>query len=246
MIGMMKPVVLVLGATDAVGRAAVKAASEAGWQVVAVARDRRGLASLEVQFTGTILHTIDASMANDAGAQVMLAALREVEHPFLGVIAALGPGDERGRLIDQSSEALRRDFDAAVLPHLIAARHLLPWLGESGRNCGYVMIGGPGGRNPWAGYGHRSVSAAAIHMLARVLHDEALVHAVRVQLLEIGSPVRTEVNEKHACQGWPCVDGIGHKALELLMHRNDARCMQAIVDLNESIPTRTRSARNDP
>ncbi len=231
MSGTIKPAVLVLGATGTVGRAAVKAVAEAGWPVVAVARDARGLKALEVQFPGAILRTIEASLANDAGALALVASLREVGQPFLGVIAALGSGGVRGRLIDQPSDELRRNFDEAVLPHLVAARHLLPWLAGSGRNCGYVMIGGPGGRNPWAGYGHRSVSAAALRMLARVLHDEARSHAVRLQLLEVESPARTATNEKHACRGWPCVDRIGRKSLELLKHRNDACCTQAILTL---------------
>ncbi|MBS0200322.1 MAG: SDR family oxidoreductase [Proteobacteria bacterium] len=231
MSGMIKPAILILGATGTVGRAAVKAAAEAGWPVVAVARDVRGLAALEVQFPGAILRTVEASLANDAGALALIAELRKIGQPFLGVIAALACGGERGRLLDQSSDELRRSFDEAVLPHLVAARHLLPWLAESGRNCGYVMIGGPGGRNPWAGYGHRSISAAALRMLARVLHDEARTHAVRLQLLEVESPARTAANEKHACRGWPCVDHIGRKALELLKHRNDARCTQAILTL---------------
>ena len=125
---------------------------------------------------------------------------------------------------------LRACFDEAVLPHLVAARHLLPWLAESGRNCGYVVIGGPGGRHPWAGYGHRSVAAAAVRMLARVLHSEARTFAVRLQLLEVESPVRTDANEQHACKQWPCVDHIGRKALLLLEHRNDARCTEAVID----------------
>ncbi|MBW8823396.1 MAG: SDR family oxidoreductase [Xanthomonadales bacterium] len=227
----MKPAILVLGATGTVGRATVKAAVDAGWSVVAVARDVRGLKALEVQFPDANLRTIDASLASDAGALALVASLREIAQPFLGVVAALGAGGVRGRLIDHSSEELRRSFDDAVLPHLVAARHLLPWLAESGRNCGYVMIGGPGGQNPWAGYGHRSISAAALRMLARVLHDEARTHAVRLQLLEVESPARTDANQKHACQGWPCVDHIGRKALELLKHRNDARCTQAILTL---------------
>jgi hypothetical protein len=93
-----------------------------------------------------------------------------------------------------------------------------------------VLIGGPGGRHPWAGYGHRSVAAAAVRMLARVLHGEARAFSVRLQLLEVESPVRTDANEVHACKQWPCVDAIGRKALALLQHRNDARCTDAVID----------------
>jgi NADP-dependent 3-hydroxy acid dehydrogenase YdfG len=226
----MKPAVLVLGATGTVGRAVVRAAVEAAWPVVAVARDTEALQALRRQHPQANLETLVGSVADDAAADSLVTALQKLGRPFAGVIAALGAGDERGRLLDQPVDQLRHAFDDAVIPQLAAARHLLPWLAASGRNCGYVMIGGPGGRNPWAGYGHRSISAAAVRMLARVLHGEARAFSVRLQLLEVESPVRTDDNEKHACEQWPCVDHIGRKALALLAHRNDARCTEAVVD----------------
>ena len=226
----MKPAVLVLGATGTVGRSVVKAAVEAGWPVVAVARDRQALEELRSRHPDARLQVLAGSVADETAAAELVAELQQLARPFAGVIAALGVGDERGRLLDQSSDQLRNVFDDAVLPHLVAARHLLPWLGESGRNCGYVMVGGPGGRYPWAGYGHRSIAAAAVRMLAQALHGEARQFSVRLQLLEVESPVRTDDNEKHACKQWPCVDHIARKALELLRHRNDARCTAAVVD----------------
>ncbi|MDR7098122.1 NAD(P)-dependent dehydrogenase (short-subunit alcohol dehydrogenase family) [Lysobacter niabensis] len=226
----MKPAVLILGATGTIGRGAVKAAVDAGWPVVAVARDAQALEELRRRHPRAALQILPGSVSDDAGAAELVAELQRLDRPFAGVIAALGAGGERGRLLDQSSDQLRHAFDDVVLPHLVAARHLLPWLGASGRNCGYVVIGGPGGRYPWAGYGHRSIAAAAVRMLARVLHGEARQFSVRLQLLEVESPVRTDDNEKHACEQWPCVEHIGRKALELLRHRNDARCMDAVVD----------------
>ena len=226
----MKPAVLILGATGTIGRGAVKAAVDAGWPVVAVARDAQALEELRRRHPRAALQILPGSVSDDAGAAELVAELQRLDRPFAGVIAALGAGGERGRLLDQSSDQLRHAFDDVVLPHLVAARQLLPWLGASGRNCGYVVIGGPGGRYPWAGYGHRSIAAAAVRMLARVLHGEARQFSVRLQLLEVESPVRTDDNEKHACEQWPCVEHIGRKALELLRHRNDARCMDAVVD----------------
>lgn len=226
----MKPAVLVLGATGTIGSGVVRAAIEADWPVVAVARDRQSLDDLRARHPDARLRTIVGSVADDASATALVSELRKLSRPFAGVVAALGTGSERGRLLDHPSERLRETFDDAVIPHLVAARHLLPWLAESGRNCGYVVVGGPGSRNPWAGYGHRSIAAAAVNMLARVLHAEALAYAVRLQLLEVESPVRTNDNEKHACKQWPCVDHIGRKALALLKHRNDARCTEAVVD----------------
>jgi NAD(P)-dependent dehydrogenase (short-subunit alcohol dehydrogenase family) len=243
----MKPAVLVLGATGTVGRGVVQAAVEAGWPVVAVARDSEALEQLRLQHPGGQLRTLMGSVADDTSAAALVTDLRKLNRPFLGVIAALGTGRERGRLIDQSSSRLRDSFDEAVVPHLVAARHLLPWLAESGRNCGYVVIGGPGGRYPWAGYGHRSIAAAALQMLARVLHSEARQFSVRLQLLEVESPVRTDANEKHACQQWPCVSHIGRKALALLKHRNDARCTEAVVDYrNETCTRGSESTDADP
>ena len=226
----MKPAVLVLGATGTIGGGVVRAAVEAGWPVVAVARDRHALEALRLRHPEARLQTVVGSVADDGSAEALVGELRKLERPFAGVVAALGTGNERGRLLDQPSQRLGETFDDAVVPHLVAARHLLPWLADSGRNCGYVLIGGPGGRNPWAGYGHRSIAAAAVRMLARVLHAEALAFSVRLQLLEVESPVRTDDNEKHACKQWPCVDHIGRKALALLKHRNDARCTEAVVD----------------
>ncbi|GAB3354290.1 SDR family NAD(P)-dependent oxidoreductase [Lysobacter tyrosinilyticus] len=226
----MKPAVLILGATGTVGRGIVQAVVEAGWPVVAVAREAKALEQLRLQYPQAQLRTLVGSVADDTNAAALVTELRKLTLPFLGVVAALGTGSERGRLMDQDSSRLRDSFDEAVVPHLVAARHLLPWLAETGRNCGYVVIGGPGGRYPWAGYGHRSIAAAALQMLARVLHSEARQFSVRLQLLEVESPVRTDANEKHACQQWPCVSHIGRKALGLLKHRNDAHCTEAVVD----------------
>src|SRR3546814_13447028 len=90
------------------------------------------------------------------------------------------------------------DWSSDVCSSDLAARHLLPLLAEHGHG-GYVLIGGPGAEHPWAGYGHYSIGAAALRMLARVLHDEARTLPVRVQLLAIDSPARTDANARPAC-----------------------------------------------
>src|SRR3546814_10777222 len=89
-------------------------------------------------------------------------------------------------------------------------------------------MGGPGAEQPWAGYGHYSIGAAALRMLARVLHDEARTLPVRVQLLAIDSPARTDANARHACSGWPGADSIARRALAMLDPR-DQRPTQAVV-----------------
>jgi len=212
----MKSQLIVLGATGCIGRRAVAAALEAGRGVVAVARDGAELQALRSAHAdyGKALTTLDASVSSDVAAADLAARIRATGLPVDGVIAAIGGDTVRGRLLDQPAEFLRHRLDEDLLPHLFAARHLLPLLAESQRG-GYVLIGGPGADQPWAGYGHRSIGAAALRMLARVLHDEARACAVRVQLLAVDSPARTDSNARHACSQWPSADAIAHHAVAM-------------------------------
>lgn len=218
---------VVLGATGAIGAAVVDAALEAAQPVVAVARDAAALAALRERHAHADLTVIDASVGSDGEAAALALRLRDLDRPLSGVVAAIRGSIERGRLIDQPEEFLRRRLDEDLLPHLFAARHLLPLLAGHGHG-GYVLIGGPGAEHPWAGYGHYSIGAAALRMLARVLHDEARALPVRVQLLAIDSPARTDANARHACSSWPRADAIARRALAMLDPR-DSRPAQAIV-----------------
>lgn len=230
----MSLAVLVLGATGAVGRGVVQASVEASRPVVAVARDAAALAELRGRHPCGVVETLVGSVADDASARHVVTALQGMDRPFAGVVSALGCGLGRGRLLDGSSTGLRQYMDDTLLPHWVAARHLLPWLAATGRVSSYVLVGGPGGRHPWAGYGPRSISAAAVRMLAQVLHEEARALSVRLQLLEVDSPARTESNRSHACPRWPTAEAIGRKALALLDRRNDARCTQPVIDFSEA------------
>jgi NAD(P)-dependent dehydrogenase (short-subunit alcohol dehydrogenase family) len=212
----MKAALLVLGATGIVGRGIVEAAVEARRPVIAVARDRAGLEQLRLAHPGDDITVLVGSVANDDDGATLAAALREIARPIIGVVAAVaGPGG-RGRLLDQPTDALRCKLDADLLPHLAAARALLPLLADAGRGGSYVLIGGPGSELPWAGYGHRSVAAAALRMLACVLHDEARAIGIRVQLLSVDAPVRIEAQRANACPQWPTATAIGRRALALV------------------------------
>jgi NAD(P)-dependent dehydrogenase (short-subunit alcohol dehydrogenase family) len=227
--GTMKAALVVLGATGAVGRGVVQAALEGGWPVIAIARDLGALDTLRRQHAAADLVAISASVASEADAARLGDELRALQRPFGGVIATVCGGSKRGRLLDQPADFLRRTLDEDLLPHLAAARHLLPLLAASDRGGGYVLIGGPGGEYPWAGYGHGSIAAAALRMLARVLHDEARVYPVRVQLLAVESPLQTEANRKHACSRWPSALTVGRRALALIEHSAAARPAHAVV-----------------
>jgi len=208
--------VVVLGATGGVGRGVVEAALASGRPVIAVARDKAGLQCLRGQFADADLSIVPGSISSDSDGERLARALRKLGRPIDGVVAAVCGNAPRGRLLDHPAAFLRQTLDDDLLPHLAAARHLLPLLAQAGRTGTYVLIGGPGADRPWAGYGHRSIATAALRMLARVLHEEARSIGVRVQLLAIDSPVSTDLNRAHACEQWPSALAVGQRALALI------------------------------
>jgi NAD(P)-dependent dehydrogenase (short-subunit alcohol dehydrogenase family) len=221
----MRAPVLVLGATGVVGRGIVRAIVDAGVPVIAVARDPVGLSELAARHPGADLVTLAGSVADDADSAALVEHLRALARPLAGVIVAIAGPALRGRLLDQPSAALCLQLQQDVQPHLAAARHLLPLLAQAGRGAGYVLIGGPGSVLPWSGYAHRSVGAAALRMLARALHDEALPLGVRVQLLSVDTPVRTD--DARAAASWPTAVDIGRQALALLSRHDGPQPVKA-------------------
>lgn len=211
----MKAALIILGATGGVGRGVVRAALERGHPVVAVARHADALDALKLEHPGADLATLPGSVASDAEGAALAERLRELRRPIAGIVASVCGSTSSGRVLDQPAAFLRRKLDEDLLPHLAAARHLLPLLSEAGHG-NYLLIGGPGSEHPWAGYGHRSIGAAALRMLARVLHDEARALNVRVQLLAIDVPVCTGANRKHASSRWPSALAIGQQAVALI------------------------------
>ncbi|MFC3815471.1 SDR family NAD(P)-dependent oxidoreductase [Lysobacter sp. GCM10012299] len=228
--------VVVLGATGCVGRGVVEAALKAGRPVIAVARDKSGLQCLKSHHAKADLSVVAGSISSDADGERLAKALAKLGRPIGGVIAAVSGSASRGRLLDHPAAYLRQRLDEDLLPHLAAARHLLPLLAQGNRGGTYVLIGGPGAEQPWAGYGHRSIATAALRMLARVLHEEARSIGVRVQLLSIDSPVSTELNREHACPQWPSAIAVGQRALALVEPHNTPTAAQAVVRFADVTP----------
>jgi NAD(P)-dependent dehydrogenase (short-subunit alcohol dehydrogenase family) len=208
--------VLVLGAGGDIGRGVVQAALEASAPVLAVDADAGALEMLRQQHPSAPLATLVATIASDADAARLAADVRaRTRAGVSGVVVAIAGRHDCARLLDQPADALRRTLDEDLMPQLFAARHVLPLLaGNTSR--GYVVIGGPGGDYPWAGYGHCSIAAAALRMMARVLHDEAAGQGVRVQLLALDAPVQVDANAARAGNAWPKAIAVGRRALAML------------------------------
>ena len=240
----MKPAVVVLEATSCIGRAVVEAAAESGRQVVAVGSNPAELAELKREYPKANPIAIRGSLADESGAGAIAAQLRALGRPLAGIVVARKSELPRGRVIEQSPESLRRVLDAEVLPHLAAARALVPLVAQGGRNASYVVIGGPGSEQPWAGYGLKSIAGASVSMLVRVLHDEARALGVRVQLLAVEKPARTGREGEHACAHWPSAVAVGRRALELVDQVDKREPATAVVrfelgELPPPLPART-------
>ena len=216
-------VVVVLDAAGVIGRGLVAAALEAGHAAVAVDRDLPALAALAVQHAQQALIAVPGSARDESAARDLAQALRALERPVAAVVAAIDAGRLRGRLLDQTPETTCAALQASLAPQLAAARHLLPLLGEN-EGGSFVLIGGPGGRHPWAGYGQRSLAEAALRMLARVLHDEARPIGVRVQLLSVDTPT-CGLHAGPPRAHWPSALQIGQRAMQLLAPGGNAEAV---------------------
>lgn len=210
--GFDRPAVVVLEAAGVIGRGLLAAALEVGHPVVAVDRDLAALAALAGQHPQLVV--VPGSARDESDARELSRALRALGRPLLAAIAAVDAGRMRGRVLDQAADATCAALQAALAPQLAAARHLLPLLAESGYGS-FVLIGGPGGRHPWAGYGQRSIAEASLRMLARVLHDEAQAFGVRLQLLSVDTPT-CGLHAGPPRAHWPSALQIGQRAMQLL------------------------------
>jgi NADP-dependent 3-hydroxy acid dehydrogenase YdfG len=242
MSGTIHAPVLVLGAAGIIGTGIVQAALEGGWPVIAVDRDTDGLARLRGRHADADLVILPGSLDSDEDGIALVKSLRGMDRPLAGVIATISGGGVRGRLLDRPSAALSRQLDQDLVPHLAAARQLIPLLAKADRGGSYVLIGGPGGATPWAGYGHRSIAAAAVRMLASVLHEEARAIGVRPQLLAVDVPVCVENARVKPCAHWPTAASIGRRALELISHHGIGARASAIVPFVATEPAQPMRA----
>ena len=215
MIGTIAGAVVVLDAAGVIGRGLTAAALDAGAHVLAVDRSPAALSALADLHPRAALTLVAGSAEDEPQAQALAAALRATGRPLAAVLATFDAGKLRGRLLDQTAATTCAALSASIEPGIAAVRHLLPLLAEGGRGGSFVLVGGPGGRHPWAGYGQRSVAEAALRMVARVLHCEARAIGVRLQLLSVDTPT-WGLHAGPPRAHWPSALEIGQHAVRLL------------------------------
>lgn len=217
MTGMVQSQTVVLGGAGNVGAGIVAALLEAQLPVLVVGRDAAKLAALRARHSDSpLLETLQGSVADDAAAQALAAELAQRPRPLAAVVASLGSPLKAGRLLDRPVSALRRRLDRDLLPHLAAARHLMPLLAEADGGGRYLLLGSPCALRAWSAHGDISIAAAATRMLAQVLHEEAKPLGVRVHLLSVEQPVCTPSRAKEACPEWIRAVDVGRAAVSLI------------------------------
>lgn len=220
--GTIRKPALVLGATGEVGQAVVGALLRAHWPVIAVAAHRDALATIERPGgTSAELVRVPGNTATETGGAALANAIRLLRRPPGAVVAMIGGDFTPGRLLDHPVERLREKLDQDLFPHLVAARHLLPLLTENNGRGTYLLIGGPAAESPWAGYGHLSVSSAALRMLARALREETMGGPVRLQQLAVCAPLCTQGDRDSRCPDWPLPEELGQRVVDLLCSAGD-------------------------
>ncbi len=225
----LTPGALVMGASGNVGFGVVGALLEAGSPVLAVGREGPRMSALAEHFEDEpgLQLLYSPCVHDDRGAARLADEIRERGRPLRAVFASMGTPLQSGRLLDRPASFLLEKLEADLIPHLAAARHLIPLLSESQTAANYVLIGGPYAERGWSGYGHASVTGAAVRMLTQVLHEEAQTLGVRVQLLSVDKPVCTPENAINACAEWPDALAVGRSAVALLAR--GGRATQSIV-----------------
>jgi NADP-dependent 3-hydroxy acid dehydrogenase YdfG len=235
--------IAVLGATGGLGSAVVRAAVEAGCDVVAVARDAARLADLGRRLGNpAALTPLGGSVATEEDAARLATDLRGLRARLDAVVVALAPPFAGGRLLERDAAAVADSVALDLVPQFLAAKHLLPVLAARKRATTYAVLGCAAADYPWAGYGHVSLGAAARKMLVQVLREECKDAAIRIQLVQIDGQVCTHKNRSVACPAWASAESIGARIVELVAH---ADTQSAVVHLRAaptpSVPQGERS-----
>jgi len=187
-------VVLVTGASGALGAAVVARGVASQKRIIALERSKSGEVKLEAQ---PGLLTLRAP-TNDAQALTSALSLAEAEvGPLSG--AVLTAGAWRGGHPFHDAEAAadyRTVLDANLESAQIALRAILPGMVRRARGS-IVLVGSRSGVRPVVGAGSAAYAAskAALSALSQAIAAEVVMHGVRVNSV-LPSTIDTEANRK--------------------------------------------------
>jgi short-subunit dehydrogenase len=179
-------VIVITGASSGIGRALALRAARAGYDVVAIGRNRVALDALAERVRGEggsiAVESIDVALPANARTIVELAARTFGEIDVLVNNAghvAVGP------LAEQSDAALQDQFGTHVIGPIALVREALPLLRQS---RGHVFMVGSGvARVPVHGLGAYSPSKAATRSAAAVLRRELKPEGIAVTYVDPGA-----------------------------------------------------------
>jgi 3-oxoacyl-[acyl-carrier protein] reductase len=190
-------VLLVAGATGALGPDVVATLAGAGHQVVVTGRNPETLAKLEADR----VYPVTADMADPLGASRAVAEVVERFDRIDGLVNLIGTFHV-GPVMLTDLAAYRRLFETNVLAAVTATKAVLPQLGAGGH---LVYISSVLANEPFPGFGAYAASKAALQAWVRSLSHEVKhrgVHANVVLMTMADTPQmrqqRPNVNFDHA------------------------------------------------
>lgn len=219
------PSLVVIGGGGDVGRGIVAAATDRGWAVTIVGRDRARLDSVVEEFATVAAVAGDVSSA--AGVERIVAAIdfASVNAVVMSVNAPLEPAPLLGAPLSDVAGHVCRQYEA----HLLAASGLIPRLSAGSV---YVGIGGGMADVTYPGMGAASIVQAGLRAAYRHLAKESRAHGVAVRELIVHSMVSGRSNRATADPSWIAAEQVGESVCALIADPTGPR--DPIVDLRPS------------
>ena len=200
---------LVFGATGNVGYGVAAALLASGAEVVAPTRSAERGEELVAELDHTRLSVVVGDVSDAAGAEELVAAVREKHGPINHVVASIGPWWQKGALHEQPSSEWDRVRTMLLDGHVHAARTWLGPLAEQGGS--YTIITGMGAHQPMPGTSLLFTACGGVLSLSRMLREGGAPDGVRVN--EVLIAARIEREARHGVV--PAID-FGEYVRELL------------------------------
>lgn len=205
--------IVVIGGSGEIGRGVVEVLLRHGHGVVAVGRQPEKLARLaETLDNPARLCTLAGSVASDAEAEALRAALVAGHPPIDGIVVSVNAPRAPAPLLSHGSDTLAAVLRTDVLTHYAAAKALVPVLARGGS---FIGIGGGSADFVLEGGIALSVAQAALRMLYRGLAHEFRTREVYVRELIVASVVNSASTRAFADPHWVTETDIGEQVARM-------------------------------